>query len=56
MTLYQVEITTEVDIATTVVNADSEDEAISIALAQFEQGMIDSAGSQVLNIAAWPAC
>ena len=56
MDLYQVELTTDMDIISVVVNAYDENEAISIALTMFERGEIDSAGSVVVNAAAFPAC
>ena len=56
MGLYQVELTTDMHIVNVIVNAYDENEAISIALTMFEQGEIDSAGSVVVNAAAFPAC
>lgn len=56
MDLYQVEITTDMDIVSIVVNANDENEAISIGLTMFERGEIDSVGSVVVNAAAFPAC
>ena len=56
MEMYQVEITTDMDIVNIIVNASDENEAISIALTMFEQGEIDTEGSVVMNIAAFPAC
>ena len=55
MEMYQVEITTDMDVVN-IVNASDENEAISIALTMFEQGEIDTEGSVVMNIAAFPAC
>ena len=54
--MYQVEITTDMDVVNIIVNASDENEAISIALTMFEQGEIDTEGSVVMNIAAFPAC
>jgi hypothetical protein len=56
MGLYQIELTTDMDIVSVVVNAYDENEAISIALTMFERGEIDSAGSVIVNAAAFPAC
>ena len=54
--MYQVEITSDMDVVNIIVNASDENEAISIALTMFEQGEIDTEGSVVMNIAAFPAC
>ena len=54
--MYQVEITTDMDVVYIIVNASDENEAISFALTMFEQGEIDTEGSVVMNIAAFPAC
>lgn len=56
MEMYQVEITTDMDVVNIIVIASDENEAISIALTMFEQGEIDTEGSVVMNIAAFPAC
>lgn len=56
MNLYQVEITTDADFVTITVNADDENEAISIGLGMFDASQLDTAGSFVVNIAAFPAC
>ena len=56
MKLYQVEITTDADFVTITVNADDENEAVSIGLGMFDAGQLDTAGSFVVNIAAFPAC
>lgn len=56
MEMYQVEITTDMDVVNIIVNASDENEAISIALTMFEQGEIYTEGSVVMNIAAFPAC
>lgn len=56
MDLYQVEFTTEMDVVSIVVNASDENEAISIALTMFEQGEVDTAGSMLINVAAFRAC
>ena len=55
MNLYQVEITTDADLVTITVNADDENEAIAIGVAMFDAGQLDTAGSFVVNIAAFPA-
>lgn len=56
MNLYQVEITTDADFVTITVNADDENEAISIGVGMFDAGQLDTVGSFVVNIAAFPAC
>lgn len=56
MEMYQVEITTDMDVVNIIVNASDENEAISIALTMFEQGEIDTEGGVVMNIATFPAC
>ena len=56
MEMYQVEITTDMDVVNIIVNASDENEAISIALTMFAQGEIDTEGSVVMYIAAFPAC
>lgn len=56
MNLCQVEITTDADFVTITVNADDENEAVSIGLGMFDAGQLDTAGSFVVNIAAFPAC
>ena len=56
MEMYQVEITTDMDVVNIIVNASDENEAISIVLTLFEQGEIDTEGGVVVNIAAFPAC
>lgn len=56
MDMYQVELTTDMDVVSIVVNASDENEAISIAFIMFEQGEIDTAGSMVINVAAFRAC
>ncbi len=55
MNLYQVEITTDADLVTIIVNADDENEAISIGIGMFDAGQLDTVGSFVVNIAAFPA-
>ena len=55
MNLYQVEITTDADLVTIIVNEDDENEAIAIGVAMFDAGQLDTAGSFVVNIAAFPA-
>lgn len=56
MNLYQVEITTDADFVTITVNADDENEAISIGVDMFDAGQLDTVGSSIVNIAAFPAC
>lgn len=53
--MYQVELTTDMDVVSIVVNASDENEAISIALTMFEQGEVDMAGSMLINVAAFRA-
>ena len=56
MNLYQVEITTDADFVTITVNADDENEAISIGVGMFDAEQLDTVGSSIVNIAAFPAC
>ncbi|WP_297006145.1 hypothetical protein [Prevotella sp.] len=56
MNLYQIEITTDADFVTITVNADDENEAISIGVGMFDAGQLDTVGSSIVNIAAFPAC
>lgn len=56
MDMYQVELTTDMDVVSIVVNASDENEAISIALTMFEQGEVDTVGSMLINVAAFRAC
>ena len=57
MNIYQVEITTDVGVVSILINADNENEAISIAHTMAEQGNIDlGLASDILNIVAFPAC
>ena len=56
MDMYQVELTTDMDVVSIVVNASDENEAISTALTMFEQGEVDTAGSMLVNVAAFRAC
>lgn len=56
MNLYQVEITTDADFVTITVNADDENEDISIGVGMFDAGQLDTVGSSIVNIAAFPAC
>ena len=56
MNLYQVEITTDADFDTITENADDENEAISIGVGMFDAGQLDTVGSSIVNIAAFPAC
>ena len=53
MVMYQVELTTDMDVVSIVVNASDENEAISIALTMFEQGEVDTAGSKLINVYAF---
>ena len=55
MNLYQVEITTYADFVTITVNADDENEAISIGVGMFDAGQLDTVGSSIVNITAFPA-
>ena len=51
MNLYQVEITTEIDTECILINANDENEAISIAQYMLENGEIDFAiGHEIINI------
>lgn len=56
MNLYQVEITTDTDFVTITVNAGDENEAISIGVGMFDAGQLDTAGTSIVNNAAFPAC
>ena len=57
MNLYQVEITTEMEVVNILVNADDENEAISIAQTMVDLGETDlGLGSEIVNIVAFPAC
>ena len=56
MDMYQVELTTDMDVVSIVVNASDENEAISIALTMFEQGEVDTEGSMLINVAAFRSC
>ena len=57
MNLYQVEITTEIDTECILINANDENEAISIAQYMLENGEIDFAiGHEIINITAFLAC
>lgn len=56
MNLYQVDIMTDMDAISVLVNASDENEAIAIALTMFEQGQTDSIGTAVVNAVAFPAC
>lgn len=57
MNLYQVEITTEIDTECILINANDENEAISIAQYMLENGGIDFAiGHEIINITAFLAC
>lgn len=54
--LYQVGITTEIDAISVLVNAYDENEILAIAQTMFEQGLTDSTGTTIVNVAAFPAC
>ena len=56
MNLYQVEITTDADFVSITVNADDEYEFILIGFCMFDAGQLDTVGSSIVNIAAFPAC
>ena len=56
LNLYQGEITTDADYVSITVNADDENEAISIGVGMFDAGQLDTVGSSIVNIAAFPAC
>ncbi len=56
MNLFQVDITTDMDTVSVLVNASDENEAIVIALTMFEQGQTDSIGTTAVNAVAFPAC
>ena len=56
MYLFQVDIITEMDSVSVLVNASDENEALAIAQTMFEQGQTDSIGTTIVNIAAFPAC
>ena len=55
MDIYQVELVTDMDIISIIVNAYDENEAIAIAITMFERGQVDSMGKEVVNVAAFPA-
>ena len=55
MNLYQVELETDMDIVSIIVNAYDENEAIAIAITMFERGQVDSMGREVVNAAAFLA-
>ena len=55
MNLYQVELVTDMDIVSILVNADDENEAIAIAITMFERGEVNSLGREVVNAIAFPA-
>lgn len=54
--LYQVDIITEIDAISVLVNAYDENEILAIAQTMFEQGLTDSTGTTIVNVAAFPAC
>ena len=56
MNLYQVDIYTEIDAISVLVNAYDENEALAIAQTMFEQGLTESIGTTIINVAAFPAC
>lgn len=53
--LYQVDITTEIDAISVLVNAYDENEILAITQTMFEQGLTDSTGTTIVNVAAFPA-
>jgi hypothetical protein len=55
MNLYQVELETDKDVVSILVNAYDENEAIAIAITMFERGQVDSMGRKVVNAAAFLA-
>lgn len=56
MNLYQVDIITDMDTISVLVNASEENEALAIAQTMLEQGQTDSIGTTIVNLAAFPAC
>lgn len=56
MDLFQVDIITDMDTISVLVNASDENEALAIVQTMFEQGQTDSIGTTIVNIAAFPAC
>lgn len=56
MDLFQVDIITDMESVSVLVNASDENEALAIAQTMFEQGQTDSMGTMVVNMAAFPAC
>ena len=56
MNLYQVDIYTEIDAISVLVNAYDENEALAIAQTMFEQGLTESIRTTIINVAAFPAC
>lgn len=56
MNLYQVDINTEIDAISVLVNAYDENEALAIAQTMFGQGLTESIGTTIINVAAFPAC
>jgi hypothetical protein len=55
MDLYQVELVTDMDNVSIIVNAHDENEAIAIAITMFERGEVNSLGREVVNAVAFPA-
>ena len=56
MGLFQVDIMTDIDTVSVLVNASDENEAIAIAQTMFEQGQTDTIGTTIVNTVAFPAC
>ena len=56
MNLYQVDINTEIDAISVLVNAYDENEALAIAQTMFEQGLTESIGTTIINVAAFDGC
>lgn len=56
MNLYQVDINTEIDAISVLVNAYDENEALAIAQTMFEQGLTESIGTTIINVAAFCLC
>lgn len=49
MNLYQVDINTEIDAISVLVNAYDENEALAIAQTMFEQGLTESIGTTIIK-------
>lgn len=54
--MYQVEITTEADVVSVIVNAMDENEAISVGIGMFQAGQVDTMGTTIINIVAYLGC